>query len=63
MRRDHVHLDGADLIAYGAWGRPVLLFPAELADQLAGFDPGDMQLLPVRSLDEAIEALTPGAAG
>ncbi|GAB2476874.1 esterase family protein [Jatrophihabitans fulvus] len=29
MRRDHVHLDGADLIAYGHWGRPVLLFPAE----------------------------------
>ena len=44
-------------------GADVLLFPAELADQLAGFDPGDMQLLPVRSLDEAIDALTPGAAG
>lgn len=38
-------------------GADVLLFPAELADQLAGFDAGAMRLLPVRTLDEAIEAL------
>jgi hypothetical protein len=35
----------------------VLVFPAELADQLDGFDPGTMRLLPVRTLDEAIDAL------
>lgn len=29
MRRDHVHLGGADLIAYGHYGRPVVAFPAE----------------------------------
>ena len=38
-------------------GADVLLFPAELADQLAGFDAGGMRLLPVRTLDEAIVAL------
>jgi hypothetical protein len=38
-------------------GADVLLFPADLANQLAGFDPGDMGLLPVRTLDEAIDAL------
>ena len=29
MRRDHIHLNGGDLIAYGSWGRPVLVFPSE----------------------------------
>ena len=35
MRRDHVELDAPSIggagvvIAYGQWGRPVLLFPAE----------------------------------
>lgn len=29
MRRDHVDLGAASLIAYGHWGRPVLAFPAE----------------------------------
>ena len=29
MRRDHVHLPGGDLVAYGSWGRPVLVFPSE----------------------------------
>jgi esterase/lipase superfamily enzyme len=29
MRRDHVHLELASLIAYGHYGRPVLVFPAE----------------------------------
>jgi hypothetical protein len=38
-------------------GADVLLFPADLANQLTGFDPGDMVLLPVRTLDEAIAAL------
>ena len=41
-------------------GVDVLLFPAELADQLSGFDPGDMRLLPVHTLDEAITALRIG---
>ncbi|MGH9132924.1 MAG: hypothetical protein ACRDZZ_03245 [Ilumatobacteraceae bacterium] len=38
-------------------GADVLLFPAQQADQLDGFDPGLMQLVPVASLDEAVEAL------
>jgi esterase/lipase superfamily enzyme len=29
VRRDHVDLGAASLIAYGHWGRPVLAFPAE----------------------------------
>ncbi|MEO9137685.1 MAG: alpha/beta hydrolase-fold protein, partial [Jatrophihabitans sp.] len=29
MRREHLQLAGADLIAYGHYGRPVLAFPAE----------------------------------
>jgi hypothetical protein len=41
-------------------GADVLLFPADLAAQLAGFDPGSMRLLPVRSLDDAIAALAAG---
>jgi hypothetical protein len=43
-------------------GADVLLFPAALVDQLAGFDAGGMALLPVRTLDEAITGLS-GAAG
>jgi hypothetical protein len=38
-------------------GADVLLFPAHQAAQLDGFEPGVMRLLPVTSLDEAIEAL------
>ena len=38
-------------------GADVLLFPAEQAPVLAGFDPGTMHLLPVSTLDEAIAAL------
>ena len=38
-------------------GADVLLFPAQQASQLDGFDPGAMRLLPVASLDEAIDAL------
>ena len=38
-------------------GADVLLFPAHQAAQLDGFDPGEMRLLPVASLDEAIAAL------
>jgi hypothetical protein len=44
-------------------GADVLLFPADLAGQLAGFDPGDMALVPVRTLDEAIDALRPERPG
>src|SRR5882757_6813004 len=29
MRRDHVHLSGGEVIAYGHYGRPFLVFPAE----------------------------------
>src|SRR3954464_13953149 len=29
MRRDHVHLEPASLVAYGHFGRPVLVFPSE----------------------------------
>ena len=29
MRREHVELDGRVLIAYGHFGRPVLVFPSE----------------------------------
>jgi Lon protease (S16) C-terminal proteolytic domain len=38
-------------------GADVLLFPAQQASQLEGFDPGAMQLIPVTTLDEAIAAL------
>jgi hypothetical protein len=38
-------------------GADVMLFPAQQASDLDGFDPGDMRLIPVTSLDEAIEAL------
>jgi PDZ domain-containing protein len=48
----------AKATAARAVGADVLLFPAQLADQLAGFDARGMQLLPVRTLDEAIVALT-----
>jgi hypothetical protein len=34
-----------------------MLFPAQQAADLDGFDPGDMRLIPVTSLDEAIAAL------
>jgi PDZ domain-containing protein len=40
-------------------GADVLLFPAEQAKQLAGFDHRSMELVPVSTLDEAIEALRP----
>src|SRR5580658_7508078 len=29
MRRDHIDLGGAALIAYGHFGRPILVFPSE----------------------------------
>lgn len=63
MRRDHVHLDGADLIAYGHYGRPVLAFPAEagrawdfenngMTDAVADLiDAGRMKLYCVDSAD------------
>jgi Lon protease (S16) C-terminal proteolytic domain len=38
-------------------GADVMLFPAQQVSQLDGFDAGDMRLIPVTSLDEAIEAL------
>ena len=38
-------------------GADVMLFPAGQAEQLADFDAGSMQLIPVASLDEAIAAL------
>jgi PDZ domain-containing secreted protein len=38
-------------------GADVLLFPAAQAHELAAFDAGPMRLLPVASLDEAIEGL------
>jgi hypothetical protein len=39
-------------------GADVLLFPASQQDQLAGFDAGSMRLVPVTSLDAAIDALS-----
>lgn len=38
-------------------GADVLLFPASQADDLAGFDPAGMELVPVRTLTGAIAAL------
>jgi hypothetical protein len=38
-------------------GADVMLFPAQQAADLDGFDAGDMRLIPVTSLDEAIAAL------
>jgi Lon-like protease len=38
-------------------GADVMLFPAQQASDLDGFDPGDMRLIPVMSLDDAIDAL------
>lgn len=38
-------------------GVDVLLFPASQAEDLAGFDPGGMTLVPITTLDEAIAAL------
>ena len=38
-------------------GADVMLFPAAQVEQLADFDAGSMQLIPVASLDEAIAAL------
>jgi esterase/lipase superfamily enzyme len=29
VRRDHIEIGGAGLVAYGHWGRPVLVFPSE----------------------------------
>jgi hypothetical protein len=39
-------------------GADVLLFPAHQVELLDGFEPGDMQLVPVTSLEEAIAALS-----
>jgi hypothetical protein len=39
-------------------GADVLLFPTSQAAQLDGFDAGSMRLIPVASLDEAIDALS-----
>jgi hypothetical protein len=44
-------------------GADVLVFPAGQDALLEGFDPGAMRLCPVRSLDEAIDALTRSADG
>ena len=47
-------------------GADVLLFPAVQAHELEDFRPGRMRLLPVASLDEAIqllEATTPRGTG
>jgi hypothetical protein len=46
-----------------AAGADVLLFPAEQAEDLDGFEPGTMELVPVSTLAEAIAALSgrPGA--
>jgi hypothetical protein len=41
-----------------AAGADVLLFPAEQAEDLVGFDPGTMELVPVTTLAEAITALS-----
>src|SRR5690606_12223002 len=38
-------------------GADVLIFPAQQKGQLAEFDPGSMRLVPVTSLDDAIDAL------
>lgn len=38
-------------------GADVLLFPAQQAEQLVGFEAGSMRLVPVGSLDDAIDAL------
>jgi hypothetical protein len=35
-----------------------MLFPAHQAESLDGFDPGEMQLLPVATLADAIAALS-----
>jgi hypothetical protein len=43
--------------AAAAAGADMLLFPADQADELADFDPGEMELVGVASLDEAIAAL------
>ena len=44
-------------------GADVLVFPAAQHALLQGFDPGAMQLCPVSSLNEAIDALTRSATG
>jgi hypothetical protein len=41
-------------------GADVLLYPAQQAAHLTGFDAGSMELVPVTTLDEAIAALTAG---
>jgi esterase/lipase superfamily enzyme len=63
MRRDHVELGGRSLIAYGHYGRPVLLFPSEsgrawdlenngMIDAVAGLvDDGRVKLYCVDSAD------------
>ena len=38
-------------------GADVLLFPSEQEEELVGFDPGELQLVPVSTLDAAIEWL------
>jgi PDZ domain-containing secreted protein len=48
---------GAKATAAREIGADVLLFPAQQADQLDGFDAGSMRLVPVASLDDAIAAL------
>jgi hypothetical protein len=45
-----------------AAGADVLLFPAEQAEDLDGFDPGTMELVPVTTLGEAVDALSDRAA-
>lgn len=49
----------AKAAAARAAGADVLLFPAEQAEALEGFDPGTMQLGPVDSLQAAIDLLDP----
>ncbi len=63
MRREHAEIGGATVLAYGHWGRPVLVFPAEagrawdfenngMIGALAGFlDAGRLKLYCVDSGD------------
>ena len=42
-----------------ATGADVMIFPAEQAHELAGFDPGDMELIAATNLTDAIDQLRP----
>jgi esterase/lipase superfamily enzyme len=51
VRRDHVQLGAAGLLAYGHWGRPLLAFPAE-AGKASDFEDNGM----VDAIGEFIDA-------